>query len=174
MAYNAPGKHFRKGLSVKGFFGLFPDDETAEQWFIGRRWPNGIACPYCGSDNVNTKSKHKSMPFRCRKNKAGGCGKDFSVKTNTFMVGIGYQNWPVCRSTFSKPEERFEHEAAPRPGDHPEVRRHLAHRIRKSWGSDSDSLFGGPVEVTSLTSAARSAQHEQVEAQGLDRARSSW
>ena len=67
MAYNAPGKHFRKGLSVKGFFALFPDDETAEQWFIGRRWPNGIACPYCESDNVNTKSKHKSMPFRCRK-----------------------------------------------------------------------------------------------------------
>ena len=34
MAYTAPGKHFRKGLSVKGFFALFPDDATAEQWFI--------------------------------------------------------------------------------------------------------------------------------------------
>ena len=48
MAYRAPGKHFRKGLSVKGFFALFPGDATAEQWFIERRWPDGITCPYCG------------------------------------------------------------------------------------------------------------------------------
>ena len=150
MAYKAPGKHFRKGLSVKGFFALFPDDETAEQWFIGRRWPNGIACPYCESDNVNTKSKHKSMPFRCRKNKAGGCGKDFSVKTNTFMdsSNIGYQNWLFALyllwtslKSVSSMKLHRDLEITQKSAWH------LAHRIRKSWGSDGDTLFTGPVEI---------------------------
>ena len=137
MAYTAPGKHFRKGLSVKGFFGLFPDDETAEQWFIGRRWPKGIACPYCRSDNVNTKSKHKSMPFRCRKNKTGGCGKDFSVKTNTFMdsSNIGCQNWLFAPlPSLDKLEIRLVDEAAPRLGDHSEVRMALGTPNKKIVG----------------------------------------
>ena len=45
---------------------MYPDDATAEQWFIRQRWPNGIACPRCGSDNVNPKGKHPTMPHRCR------------------------------------------------------------------------------------------------------------
>ena len=61
MAYRAPGKHFRHGISTKEFFKIFPDDETAEYWFIAHRWPDGIRCPYCGSDNINTESKHKTM-----------------------------------------------------------------------------------------------------------------
>ena len=28
MAYKAPGKHFRDGLSVQGFFKRFPDDKA--------------------------------------------------------------------------------------------------------------------------------------------------
>ena len=150
MAYNAPGKHFRKGLSVKGFFALFPGDETAEQWFIGRRWPNGITCPYCGSDNVNTKSKHKSMPFRCRKNKAGGCGKDFSAKTNTFMdsSNIGYQNWLFALYLLWTSLKSVSSMKLHRDLDITQKSAwHLAHRIRKSWGSDGNTLFTGPVEV---------------------------
>ena len=45
MAQNAPGKHFREGISLIDLFKKFPDDETAEQWFIQTRWPDGIACP---------------------------------------------------------------------------------------------------------------------------------
>ena len=35
MAQNAPGKHYRKGISLMKLFEMFPDDETAEQWFVG-------------------------------------------------------------------------------------------------------------------------------------------
>ena len=26
-------------------FAMFPDDDTAEAWFINRRWPDGVRCP---------------------------------------------------------------------------------------------------------------------------------
>ena len=64
MAEHAPGKHFRKGLSLPQVFKLFPDDETAEKWYVSQRWPNGVRCPYCGSENVQTGAKHKTMPYR--------------------------------------------------------------------------------------------------------------
>ena len=31
---------------------MFPDDATAEAWFVKTRWANGIACPRCGSLGV--------------------------------------------------------------------------------------------------------------------------
>ena len=34
MAHKAPGKHFRTGLSLVEVMRMFPDDATAEQWFI--------------------------------------------------------------------------------------------------------------------------------------------
>ena len=57
MAQNAPGKHFRKGISLIDLFKIFPDDKTVEKWFIQTRWPDGIACPHCGSVNVNEKNR---------------------------------------------------------------------------------------------------------------------
>ena len=95
MTYKAPGKHHRKGITAKQFYQMFPDNVTAEAWFIQQRWPDGVTCPRCGSDNVQTTTAHKTMPFRYRKSKkAGSCGRYFSAKTNTFMerTNNGYQD----------------------------------------------------------------------------------
>ena len=51
-SHKAPGKNYRKGLSIKKLFKMFPDDAEAEAWFVKQRWPNGVACPHCGSVNV--------------------------------------------------------------------------------------------------------------------------
>ena len=64
MGYKAPGKHFRKGLSLKQLFKMFPDDETAREWFEKIRWPKGPYCPKCGSYNVQSNIKHKTMTHR--------------------------------------------------------------------------------------------------------------
>ena len=45
MAHNAPGKHYREGLSMVDVIRMFPDDETAEAWIAKTRWPNGAWCP---------------------------------------------------------------------------------------------------------------------------------
>ena len=90
MTYKAPGKHFREGLTTRQFFAIFPTDDAAEAWFCKEFWPEEMCCPRCGSTNVQTGAKHKTMPFRCR-----ACRKRFSTKTGTFMEAsnLGYQSW---------------------------------------------------------------------------------
>ena len=83
MIFNAPGKHERQGLSLLQVTSMFPDDATAEAWFVKTRWANGIACPRCGSLGVYERPSRKPLPYRCR-----DCKKYFSVKTGTPMQGI--------------------------------------------------------------------------------------
>ena len=93
MAQQAPGKHCRKGITLAQLFKMFPDDKTAEKWFVESRWPDGIRCDFCESDKVKDNAKHPTMPFRCN-----SCKKQFSVKTNSAMHSskLGYQNWAIA------------------------------------------------------------------------------
>ena len=146
MAYKAPGKHHRQGLSVSEFFKMFPDNKSAEKWLIKRRWPDGICCPRCGSLNVNTKSKRKSMPFRCREK---GCDADFSTKTGTFMQSskIGYRDWLFAIYLISTNLKGVSSMKLKRDlGVTQKTAWHLAHRIRGALGSGGFQ-FLGPVEV---------------------------
>ena len=123
---------------------MFPDDATAEQWFIDNRWPNGITCPACGSDNVKERSAHPTMPHRCN-----SCRKFFSVKHGTAMQSskIGYQDWAVAiyivatglKGTSSMKVHRD-------LGITQKSAWHLAHRIRQCF-TDHPDLFDGPVEL---------------------------
>ena len=76
MARSAPGKHYRKGITLAEFFRMFPDDAAAEAWFASTRWPDGPHCPHCDSDRIQSKAAHKTMPYRCR-----DCRKRFSTRT---------------------------------------------------------------------------------------------
>ncbi|MBF2759470.1 MAG: IS1595 family transposase [Ectothiorhodospiraceae bacterium AqS1] len=93
MSQKAPGKHYRKGMSLIGLFRKFPTDREAEQWFVEQRWGNEPECPHCKSTRVQTGAKHPSMPYRCR-----DCGKRFSVKTGTVMQSskLGFQVWLIA------------------------------------------------------------------------------
>ena len=72
MAHNAPGKHYRAGLTLIELTRMFPDDAAAERWFVATRWPEGVHCPFCGSLNVQERETRKPQPYRCR-----DCRKDF-------------------------------------------------------------------------------------------------
>ena len=76
-------------------FRRWPNDATVEAWFVERRWPDGVHCAHCGSANVQTGAKHKSMPYRCREKE---CGKRFSAKTGTVTEGskLGFQVWMIA------------------------------------------------------------------------------
>ena len=147
MAQNAPGKHFREGISLVDLFKKFPDDETAEKWFIQTRWPDGLACPYCGSTNVKNKTAHKTMPFRCR-----DCGKWFSTKTGTVMQSskLGYQVWAIAIYMMSTNLKGVSSMKLHRDLNVTQKSAwHLAHRIRESWQKETleNDPFLGPVEV---------------------------
>ena len=60
MAHKAPGKAFHKGSSIIELANMFPNDETAEKWFVAQRWPQSVCCSECGSFNVQTRTRPAS------------------------------------------------------------------------------------------------------------------
>ena len=108
----APGKSHREGISLEKLFQMFPDDATAEKWFVEQRWPDGAHCPHCGSVNV-TRAKHRTMPYLCRERE---CRKRFSVRIGTPMEcsKLGYKDLGNRHlSHDNQPQGRVQHEAAP-------------------------------------------------------------
>ena len=125
---------------------MFPDDETAERWFIEQRWPNGVCCPECGSVNVQTGAKHPTMPFRCREKE---CAKLFSTKTGTVMEGskIGYQDWIIASFLMMTSLKSVSSMKLHRDlGITQKSAWFLAQRLRVALSQDG-ALFSGPVEV---------------------------
>ena len=82
MANNAPGRHYRKGLTSEEVHKMFSTDKKAENWFIKARWGKreDVYCPRCGCTEINHKANHPTMPFHCK-----GCRKFFSVRTESLM-----------------------------------------------------------------------------------------
>lgn len=134
------------GLSVFQIFDMFPDEATAEAWFVAQRWPDGVRCVECYSDNVQTRPTRKPQPYRCRT-----CRKDFSAKTHSVMHAskLPIRTWVIamwllsdhCKGTSS-------HQLARDLGVCQKTAWFLAHRIREAWRQTySTDRFTGPVEV---------------------------
>ena len=146
MAQKIPGKSHRKGLTLQHIFRMFPDDATAERWFAEKRWPDGSHCPYCGSTNVQSGAKHKTMPYRCREK---DCAKRFSVRTKTPMEAsnLGYQTWAIALYQVTTSLKGVSSMKLHRDlGITQRSAWFLAHRLREAW-KDHGSQFTGPVEV---------------------------
>ncbi len=142
----APGKSFREGVSLLKIMKMFPDDATAEKWFIETRWPNGVNCAKCGSVNVAERKRKEGKPraYRCR-----DCRNDFSVKTGTLMHNspLGFQTWAVAIYLLITNLKGVSSMKLHRDLEITQKSAwHLAHRIRESWKDDMASL-DGPVEV---------------------------
>ncbi len=147
MAQKAPGKHYRKGITWADLFKMFPDNATAEAWFVEQRWPDGIACPRCGDTDVHAGSKHPTMPLRCR-----GCNKRFSVKVGSIMEGsnIDYRTWAIAIYAMSTNLKGVSSVKLHRDlGITQKSAWYMAHRIRESW-TDKQAPFMGPVEVDEM------------------------
>ena len=147
MTQKAPGKYYRDGITLIDIFKMFPDDASAEKWFVETRWPDGIHCPECGSSNVQIGAKHKTMPYRCRDYKT--CGKKFSPKTGSIMQGseLGYQVWAVAIYMLTTSLKSVSSMKLHRDlGVTQKTAWYLAHRIRKSF-EGSDQNFSGVVEA---------------------------
>ena len=143
---SAPGQAYREGVSLPELFRMFPDDATAEAWFAETRWPDGAACPRCGSLNVQSGAAHRTMPYRCR-----DCRKRFSVRTGTAMEAskLGCQTWAVAIYLLTTSLKGVSSMKLHRDlGITQKSAWHLAHRIRQAWAeSDEGGPFDGPVEV---------------------------
>ena len=143
MATSAPGKHYRKGITLIELFAMFPDNATAEKWFEETRWPEQVTCAYCDSENVGS-IKHPTMPYRCR-----DCRKYFSAKTNSLMHGsnLGYQKWAIAIYLMSTSLKGVSSMKLHRDlGITQRSAWFMLHRIREAW-EDAELPFDGEVEV---------------------------
>ena len=92
----APGKHLRKGITIIELFQMFPDNNTAEQWFEDCRWGEDreyLSCPKCHGDHVKETPKRKPLPYWC-----SDCRRHFSFKGGTIMERsrISHQKWAIA------------------------------------------------------------------------------
>ncbi len=142
----APGKAYREGISLAELIRMFPNDDAARQWFEGKIWPHGAACPQCGTLNVQSGIAHKTMTHRCR-----DCdGRPmFSLKTGTIMQGskLGYQTWAIAIYLMTTNLKGVSSMKLHRDLEITQKSAwHLMHRLRKVYGG-GNSPFTGPIEA---------------------------
>ena len=141
--HKTAGKSDREGISLVELFRRWPNDAAAEAWFVERRWPRGITCPHCGSVNVQTGAKHKTMPYRCREKE---CAKRFSTKTGTVMEGskLGFQTWAIATYLLSTSLKSVSSMKLHRDLNiNQRSAWFLAHRLREAL-ADRQEAFEGP------------------------------
>ena len=126
-----PGRYYRKGMSLIEVLDMFPNDEAAEEWFLQVRWPDGVSCPHCHSENVQEGARHPTMNFRCRK-----CRKFFSVRVESPMQDskLGYRIWALgfylmANGTRGGSSMKLHRDL----GIGEKAAWHMAHRIRECW-----------------------------------------
>ena len=143
MAQNAPGRYYRSGISLIEPMDRFPTDRSAEDWFAQVRWPDGVRCPSCDSDNIYSRreKKRRNQPYRCR-----SCRKDFSVKTGTLMQSsnIGYRKWAIANYLLNTNLKGVSSMKLHRDlGISQKTAWMLMHKIRETFEDEAPGLFGG-------------------------------
>ena len=137
------GKSFRKGIGLIELIELFPDEDTAREWFEEIRWPEGRVCPRCRSGRTRAAS-HRYMPYWCT-----ACRSYFSVKVGTVMEAskIPLRKWAIAFYQILTNLKGVSSMKLHRDlGITQTSAWFLGHRIREAMAGD-DPVFSGPVEV---------------------------
>ncbi len=143
--YKAPGKAFRKGMSLIEIMDRFPDENAAREWFEGVMWEGERCCGHCGAMSTREVPKAKPMPYWCP-----DCRSYFSVRTGTILEKsrVPLRKWAIAIYL-----ELTSLKGISSMKLHRDIRVtqstawFMLHRIREAWSKDGDDQFSGPVEV---------------------------
>ena len=145
---NAPGKHYRKGISLLQAAKDFGDEDKANAWLVANRWPDGMRCPYCKSEKVSPrKSKRVTPQYRCRNRE---CRKDFTVKTGTVMEdsNLPPSKWAMAFYLVTTNLKGVSSMKLHRDLDMTQKTAWFTeHRIRETWNDATTERMAGPVEA---------------------------
>ena len=146
MAHKAPGKAHRKGITLLQVADMFGDEDKARAWIEARRWPAGPYCPDCGSFNVQSSIKHRTMTHRCRT-----CPERtmFTLRKGCIMEGskLPYRVWAIGLYLFTTNLKGISSMKLHRElGISQKAAWFMLHRLRTAAESGSME-FAGPVEV---------------------------
>lgn len=140
----APGKAYRKGITLIELFDMFPDEATAEQWFEDWRWGDKVECPRCGSEKITHRKSRKPQPFWCKP-----CRKYFSVRIGTQFENsrIPLRKWAIGIYLYTTSLKGVSSMKLHRDlGITQTSAWYMLHRLREASGDDTDQ-FNGTVEV---------------------------
>jgi len=149
MTRKAPGKAHRKGLTFMQVAEMFGTEDAARNWIESERWPDGPYCPRCGSINVQSNIKHKTMTHRCRDCYTGKRKTMFSLKTGTVMEGsnLKYRPWAVAIYLFTTNIKGVSSMHLHRElGISKKAAWFMLHRLRLAFEAEAGS-YAGPAEV---------------------------
>lgn len=145
-AKSGPGKSYRKGINIFDALEQFGDDEKANDWFVARRWPDGIRCLECDSSKVVRRKSTRVTPvYHCN-----ACKYDFTVKVGTVMEDskIPLRKWAMAfylMSTHLKGVSSMKlHRGL---GITQKSAWFMEQRIREVWNDEAAEKFAGPVEA---------------------------
>ena len=145
MTFQAPGKSFRKGMSLFEIQDLFPDEDAARKWFESVVWGDCRACGHCGAMNTSAVPNAKPMPYWCP-----DCRSYFSVRTGT---AIEKSRVPLRKWAIAIYLELPSLKGISSMKLHRDIKVtqstawFMLHRIREAWSDDDRGLFSGPVAV---------------------------
>ena len=133
----------KKTISTYEFFELFPDIETANDWFATIRFCGLPHCLHCGSDTKMYRMKGGGR-YRC-----GVCKKDSNIKTGTLMTDspIPIRKWMHVMYlvvTFRKGISALQ--LSKEVGVTRKTAWFMLHRLREGCAGDTNML-GGIVEI---------------------------
>ena len=141
----APGKSYRKGISLPELTNLFPDEESAVKWFESIHWPERRCCGHCGSTKTQETKSKKPMPYWCT-----DCRNYFSVRTGTTLQSsrLPLRKWAFAVYLYVT---NLKGVSSMKLHRDLQVTQKTAwfmlHRLHKAWGESGLEKFLGPVEA---------------------------
>ena len=146
MAQKGPGKAHRQGISLMELTEIFPDEQSAVEWFEALVWPNGErVCPRCDSAETREASKTSGLPYYCP-----ACKRAFSVRIGT---ALERSKVPLRKWVFAIYLEMTSLKGVSSMKLHRDIgvtqktAWFMLHRIREAWANESARRFAGPVEA---------------------------
>ncbi|MBA3724982.1 MAG: IS1595 family transposase [Armatimonadetes bacterium] len=119
----------------------FADERTAWNYFVARRWPDGVTCPHCGGTGKIHLIESR-LRFRCN-----DCGEQFSAKTGSIFEAspIGFSKWlPAIWMITNAKNGISSYEIHRGLGVTQKTAWFMLHRIRLAMQNGSYEKLGGP------------------------------
>ena len=140
----------------------FHDEDKAREWLEAKRWPNGPACPHCGSVDVARMGGTTGRPglFHCP-----ACRGQFTVRTGQVMERshIALTKWVLAYHLMAASKKGISAHQLHRT-------LHVAyntawfmeHRIREAMRETDPTLMGGPGKIVEADEAYHGKRETQT------------
>lgn len=128
----------------------FSHKDNCRDYLVARRWPNGVTCPRCGSENVTEQPKYNRWQCSSHHANIDDKRRQFTLKTGTIFEDspIGLDKWLAvmwlvvnCKNGISS------YEISKDVGVTQKSAWFMSHRVRLALGMESSDKLSGHVEA---------------------------